>query len=383
MRLHTSETQTEKSYIDYSMIFVVIFLVCFGLIMVYSTSSYEASMSTLTNNDPAYYLKKQLSASIAGFIFMAIAAFVPYHLYERLAVPAYMISIALIMLVLTPLGYEANGARRWLRIGVSIQPAEIAKVAIIIFVAYMICKIKERVNTLKGAAIIVVFTGVVCMAVWQITENMSSAIIIFGIAYIMLFIACRDYKPFLYSFVGGISFAALMVFVIKKASGAGKFGFRGARILAWLDPEAYASGTGFQTLQALYAIGSGGIFGKGLGQSIQKQGFLPEAQNDMIFSVICEELGLFGGICIILLFVILLWRMMLIAHNAKDLFGALLVVGVMCHIAIQVILNIAVVTNTIPNTGISLPFISYGGSSIMFLMIEIGIVINVARSIKI
>ena len=161
-----------------------------------------------------------------------------------------------------------------------------------------------------------------------------------------------------------------------------KLDFRGERILAWLDPEAYASGKGFQTLQALYAIGSGGIFGKGLGQSMQKLGFIPEAQNDMIFSIICEELGLFGAIAIILLFLLLIWRFMIVANNAPDLFGALLVVGVMGHIAIQVILNIAVVTNTIPNTGISLPFISYGGSSVMFLLIEIGLVLSVSHSIR-
>ena len=137
-------------------------------------------------------------------------------------------------------------------------------------------------------------------------------------------------------------------------------------------PESQAQGKGFQTLQALYAIGSGGIWGKGLGQSMQKLSFLPEAQNDMIFSIICEELGLFGAIAIILMFIMLLWRMMIIANNATDLFGAMLVVGVMGHIAIQAILNIAVVTGTIPNTGISLPFISYGGSSVMFLLIEIG-----------
>ena len=154
------------------------------------------------------------------------------------------------------------------------------------------------------------------------------------------------------------------------------------RIAAWLDPESYAQGKGFQTLQALYAIGSGGVWGKGLGQSMQKLSFLPEAQNDMIFSIICEELGLFGGICVILLFIMLLWRMMVIANNAPDLFGGMLVVGVMGHIAIQAVLNIAVVTNSIPNTGISLPFISYGGSSVMFLLIEIGLVMSVAKGIR-
>jgi len=159
-------------------------------------------------------------------------------------------------------------------------------------------------------------------------------------------------------------------------------GFRSERILAWLDPESYAQGKGFQTLQALYAIGSGGVWGKGLGQSMQKLSFIPEAQNDMIFSIICEELGLFGAIAIILMFIMLLWRMMIVANNARDLFGAMLVVGVMGHIAIQAVLNIAVVTATIPNTGISLPFISYGGSSVLFLLIEIGLVLSVARGIQ-
>ncbi len=172
------------------------------------------------------------------------------------------------------------------------------------------------------------------------------------------------------------------LFIIVNAADSGSLGVRGTRILAWLDPEAYASGKGFQTLQALYAIGSGGIWGKGLGKSVQKLGFLPEAQNDMIFSIICEELGLFGAIAIMLMFVLLIWRFMVIANNAPDLFGALLVVGVMGHIAIQVILNVAVVTNTIPNTGISLPFISYGGSAVLFLMIEIGIVLSVGRGIR-
>ena len=197
----------------------------------------------------------------------------------------------------------------------------------------------------------------------------------------MLFVASPEYKRFLLMGAAGIAGAALLVFVIVQMDSS-DLSFRGNRILSWLNPEDYATGTGFQTLQSLYAIGSGGIFGKGLGQSIQKLGFLPEAQNDMIFSIICEELGLFGGIAVILLFVLLCWRFMVIANNAPDLFGALLVVGVMGHIAIQVILNIAVVTNTIPNTGISLPFISYGGSSVMFLLIEIGLVLSVARGIR-
>ena len=381
MKHHTDQS-TEKPYIDYSLIFIIIFLVAFGLIMVYSTSSYEASMSELTHNDPAYYLKKQALASVAGLILMAIFSYVPYHLWEKVSGLAYAASVVLIILVLTPLGYEANGARRWLRLGISIQPAEIAKLAMIIFVAGLICKLKDGINTRKGMLIIMAPPALVCLMVWQITDNMSSAIIIFGISFVMLFIASRDYKKFAVFAVAAAALGALLVFAITKAADSDRFGFRGARILAWLDPEAYASGKGFQTLQALYAIGSGGLTGKGLGQSIQKQGFLPEAQNDMIFSIICEELGLFGGICIVLLFAFLLWRLMIIASNATDLYGALLVVGVMAHIAIQVILNIAVVTNTVPNTGISLPFISYGGSSVMFLLIELGLVNSVARKIR-
>ena len=227
----------------------------------------------------------------------------------------------------------------------------------------------------------------IALMLWQITRNLSSAIIVVGIAALMLFVACPDYKRFVLLALTGIAGAALVVYasVHMAASQAGEtegMGFRFERILAWLDPEAYASGKGFQTIQALYAIGSGGILGKGLGSSMQKLGFLPEAQNDMIFSIICEELGLFGGFAVIIMFVMLIWRFMVIANNAPDLFGALLVVGVLGHVAIQVILNIAVVTNTIPNTGISLPFISYGGSSVMFLLIEIGLVLSVARGIR-
>lgn len=224
----------------------------------------------------------------------------------------------------------------------------------------------------------------ISLLVWRITENMSSAIIIFGIAVLMLYVSSPDYKRFILLGIVGVAVAALAVFVIVKLneSQSASVGVRGGRILAWLDPEAYASGKGFQTLQALYAIGSGGILGKGLGQSKQKLGFMPEAQNDMIFSIICEELGLFGAVSILIMFLLLIWRFMVIANNASDLFGALLVVGVMGHIAIQVILNVAVVTNTIPNTGISLPFISYGGSSVMFLLAEIGLVLSVGRGIR-
>ena len=368
-------------FFDYTLLFIVLFLLGFGLIMVYSTSSYEASMSASLNYDEAYYLKHQAAATALGLVAMMVVSRIPYHFWEIFALPGYLVSAVLIALVMTPLGITANGATRWLNLGVSVQPAEIAKLCMILFLASFICKMGKGIRSFRGFLLVLMVPVPICIMVWQITDNMSSAIIIFGIAFLMLFVASPEYKRFLLMGAAGIAGAALLVFVIVQMDSS-DLSFRGNRILAWLNPEDYATGTGFQTLQSLYAIGSGGIFGKGLGQSIQKLGFLPEAQNDMIFSIICEELGLFGGIAVILLFVLLCWRFMVIANNAPDLFGALLVVGVMGHIAIQVILNIAVVTNTIPNTGISLPFISYGGSSVMFLLIEIGLVLSVARGIR-
>ena len=372
-------------FFDYTLLFIVLFLLGFGLIMVYSTSFYDASMTASIDYDGAYYLKHQALSAVLGLAAMMVVSRIPYHFWERFALLGYVASAVLIALVLTPLGITANGATRWLDLKVtSVQPAEIAKLCMILFLSSFICKIGKGIRSFKGFLLVLAVPVPICLMVWQITDNMGSAVIIFGIAFLMLFVASPDYKRFLIMGGAGAAGAALVVFVILQMDkmGGADLDFRSNRILAWLNPEQYATGTGFQTLQSLYAIGSGGIFGKGLGQSMQKLGYLPEAQNDMIFSIICEELGLFGGIAVILLFILLCWRFMVIANNASDLFGALLVVGVMGHIAIQVILNIAVVTNTIPNTGISLPFISYGGSSIMFLLIEIGLVQSVARGIR-
>ena len=367
-------------YSDYTLIFVVLFLLAFGLIMIFSTSSYQAS---LDYGESTYFFRKQLFSIALGLVAMVVVAGIPYRFYEKFAVLSYLVSVVLIVLII-PFGYKVKGAKRWFRIGgLSIQPAEIAKIAIILFLASLICKMGNAVRTRKGVMIVLGFAGLVAVMIWQITNNLSSAIIVMGIAVLMLFVATPDYKYFI---LGGIAIAIgatlLVLYIVNSASGD-NLDFRGGRILAWLDPEAYADGKGFQTLQALYAIGSGGLLGKGLGQSMQKLGFLPEAQNDMIFSIICEELGLIGGLTVLLLFMILIWRLMYIVVNTKDLFGSLLVTGVMGHIAIQVLLNVAVVTNFIPNTGISLPFISYGGTAVIFTLMEIGMAISVGRSIKV
>lgn len=372
--------EQSEYFFDYSLLFIVLFLLGFGLVMIYSASSYEAFQDF---GDEAYYLKKQLIAIIIGLVLMIFVANIPYHFWERFALLGYVVSMALVPLVKTPLGVESHGARRWIRIpgiGLNLQPAEVAKLCMILFLATMVCKMGKSVRTMKGFFFMILLPLPVVLEVYLITKNLSSAIIILGISVLMVFVASPDYKKFIVMGLLGIAAVAVLLFFIISSGGEG--GFRSERIVAWLDPESAAQGKGFQTLQALYAIGSGGIWGKGLGQSMQKLSFLPEAQNDMIFSIICEELGLFGAIAIILMFIMLLWRMMVIANNATDLFGAMLVVGVMGHIAIQAILNIAVVTNTIPNTGISLPFISYGGSSVMFLLIEIGLVLSVAKRIQ-
>lgn len=374
----------KESYFDYSLLFTVLFLLGFGLMMIYSSSSYRAN---LDYGDSAYFLRKQLIAALLGIAAMIVVSRIPYHFWEKFVVPAYVVSAVLIVLVKTPLGITSHGATRWIKVmGFSLQPAEVAKLGMIIFLACLVCKLGKKIRTWKALFALMIPPGIIAVMVWRITQNMSSAIIILGIAILMIFVASPDYKRFIILAVVGVIGVALIVFAIVQAANSqdmvDSMNFRGLRILAWLNPEAYADGKGFQTLQALYAIGSGGIFGKGLGESIQKLGFLPEAQNDMIFSIICEELGLFGAVAVILLFLLLIWRCMIIANNAPDLFGALLVVGVMGHLAIQVILNIAVCTSVIPNTGISLPFISYGGSSVMFLLIEIGIVLNVGRSIR-
>lgn len=373
--------QKGESFMDYSLLFIVLFLVGFGMVMVFSSSSYEANLEL---GDSTSYLRQQLFASILGLVAMIVVSNIPYHFWERFAMLAYVGSIVLILLII-PFGHTSGGATRWLYIaGVSLQVAEVAKLGMIVFLANLICKMGKGIQSNKGFMIVLALAGVVAALIYIITNNLSSAIIVMAIAILMLFVSCPDYKRFfMMGFIVLVLAAAMIFYVVQSAEAhVDDLDFRGARILAWLDPEAYASDTGFQTLQALYAIGSGGVLGKGLGQSMQKRGFLPEAQNDMIFSIICEELGLFGGIAVIVMFLLLIWRLMIIANNAPDLYGALLVVGVMGHIAVQVILNIAVVTNTIPNTGISLPFISYGGSSVMFLLIEIGLVLSVAKGIR-
>ncbi len=385
-----AKKRAKTKYFDYSLLLIILFLVCFGLVMVYSTS-YYSGMKLPKNPDPAFYLKKQVKSTILGMAAFVFCIFFDYKYYYKLAPWIYAGAVFSILLILTPLGVDINHARRWINVGFgTIQPAEICKLAVIISVSAYIVMTGKAIDKFRNMIVVAVLTLIPTGMILVITKNLSSAIIVFGIGFVIYFVATKRYWPFaLMAVFGAAGIAAFILYIhyyVDPVTAGVEIdedtGFRMMRILAWRHPEEYASGKGYQTLQALYALGSGGFFGKGLGESIQKLGFIPEAQNDMIFSVVCEELGLFGGICLILLFGMMIWRFVIIALHSPDMFGFLLVAGVTAHIAIQVILNIAVVTNLIPNTGITLPFISYGGTSVMFLLAEMGIVLNVSRHIK-
>ena len=371
-----------KRYFDYSLLFVTIFIAGFGLIMIYSTSSYTAQMKF---GNAQYYFKKQLMFMLLGFAAMYVAYRIDYHVWHKLAFPLF-ICASLLVFALIPFGSEANGATRWIRFGcIGVQRADVCKPAVIMMVSSAVCSYGTKLKKFRYVMLICILTGGVEAAlVFVISNNMSSAIIIFLIAFVQTFIAYPGYKIYVAltglaaAGVGGIY--AWLTNMIK--GGNMTESFRLNRLLVWINPENYASDKGFQTVQALYAIGSGGLFGKGLGKSLQKLGYIPESQNDMIFSIICEEIGLFGAIFVIIVFGVMLWRIAHVAQNAPDLFGTLLVSGVFAHIAIQVVLNIAVVTNFIPNTGVSLPFISYGGTSETILLAEIGLVLNVSSKIR-
>ena len=373
------KTKKKTDYYDYSLLAVIILLTCFGLVMLYSTSSY---MAELNYGDDMYYFKKQAAISFGCIIIALGISQIDYHILTKFTGVLYGMAAILMMLVKTPLGRTANGARRWLNLGpLSFQPSEVAKIAVIVCLSYMIVNMGRNIKTLKAFMILAGSGSALAFLAYACTDNLSTAIIIFCITMGLIFIAHPKVKPFLIA--AGVGVALIIIFVmILSSSLETSSSFRLRRILVWLHPEDFASGDGYQTIQALYAIGSGGFLGRGLGNSIQKLGSVPEAQNDMIFSIVCEELGILGGIILLLLFAYLLYRLFFIAQNAPDMFGSLMVSGIFIHIALQVIFNIAVVLNLMPNTGVTLPFVSYGGTSIVFLMSEMGLALSVARQIK-
>ena len=362
----STDTVARRPYFDYALAAIVICIVIFGMVMVYSTSSYKAE---LLYGDSAYFLKRQMVFALVALIFMYIISRIDYMVFARFAKAFLLISMVLLVLVYI-IGKASHGSSRWIYIGsFGFQPSELTKVALIIYMADAATRHTKSLNSFKGLMklMLLPIIAVVLIAI----ENLSTAIICFVIVGVIAFVASPRYSHFIILMIIGI--AGAVIFILTA-------GYRAERIRVWLHPEDYD--TGYQTIQSLYAIGSGGLFGRGLGNSIQKLGFIPESHNDMIFSVICEELGLVGALCVIVMFVALIYRITVIGMNTPERFGGLITVGVMAHVASQVIINIGVVTNTIPPTGVTLPFISYGGSSIVFILLEMGLVLSVARQIK-
>lgn len=374
-----------RSYLlsyDMNLIVAVIFLIVFGLIMIYSSSYYTASMSQAYNYDPTYLLKSQAKYSLLGVAVMLIVANIDYHKWRYFAVLGLIGSMILIALLMVPgLGVTVKGATRWLQIkGVGqFQVAEPVKVGMIIFSAAFICKYAHSLNQWKVLLKVMAPTAVVAGMILKISNNMSTAVIVFGISFLMVFMVHPKYYPFMImGLIVAVIAAGVIYYTLHMPEADSDSPFRIARIVAWLKPYEYESDKAYQSLQGVYAIGSGGLMGKGLGNSIQKLR-IPEPFNDMIFAIICEELGIFGAGLVILLFIYLLYQLYTIAQTAEDLFGRLLAIGVFSHVALQAVLNLLVVTRLFPTTGVTLPFFSYGGTATVFLLIELGMVLNVEK----
>lgn len=354
---------------DFTVLFIVLTLVLFGIVMIFSSSYYYTMTSAKYHNDMFYFLKRQSIWAVLGVIAMLFAMNIPYSVWKRIAFPAYWISNGLLAL-LPFIGVEAGGQKRWLGIGpIQFQPSEFTKIAVILYFSMYVLEHRKELGNIKGfaKACLVLLLPVGLIAV----SNFSSAMLVGLVGATILFVASPRVWYFGAAIAAAIPLGAVAILLPQ-------FRYRLGRITTWLDPWADPTDTGFQTIQSLYAVASGGLFGLGLGQSRQKT-FIPEAYNDIIFAIICEELGLVGAALVILLFAVLIWRGIRIALNAKDSYGMLVAAGITAVVAFQSIINIGVVTNTIPNTGQPLPFISYGGTSLVFLMGMIGILLNISR----
>jgi cell division protein FtsW len=357
---------------DHIIFISTIVLVAFGLVMVLSASSYAAMHSGAGMY--SFFITQAFGAGL-GFIGMIFAATINYQFVSRFSGLIYLLALVALGLVFTPLGIEHNGAMRWVSIeGFNFQPSELAKVAVIIMLSKYISDDANRVNTFRGLLGCAIIVGIPIVLV-MLGRNMSTMIILGAIAFVIIFLASSYFWRWVAlgaAAVTGIAGYLLYEHFIGE-------GFRGARFGAWLDPFADPTGSGFQNVQSLYAVASGGLFGLGLGNSNQKLYYLPEAQNDFIFAIIVEELGLFGAMIVLMLFGILIWRGATAAINSRSVLGCLIGTGIITMISVQVIINVGVVTNTIPNTGIPLPFISYGGTSIAVMMTAIGVLLNISR----
>ena len=357
-----------RGTVDFPLVVLVTLLAVFGVVMVFSASYYNSINDTGT---PYTYLWSQGFYGITGFIIMMGISLFDYHIARGLAWPLAVVGIVLLVLVFSPIGVTVNGATRWLKVGpITAMPGEVVKAIVIILAASWFSAKAKRAETLKGILPIVIYTLLVCFLIVK-QPNLSTAITVFLIAVGVAFVAGLQWR-YIVLMIGGIAGGFFYLSNINT-------GYWHDRVVSFRDPFADALGDGFQVVQSLLALGTGGLWGKGLGQSVQKNLYLPEPQNDFILAIIGEELGFLGIVALMILYILLVWRLFYIAVRSKDSFGMLICSGIAIMIGVQVLLNVAVVTSSMPATGIALPFVSAGGNSLWILMGMMGIALNISK----
>ncbi len=368
-----------KADMDKPFLVIVITLLVFGVVMMFSASY---AWGLYDYGDGYYYAKKQILAAVIGIVVMYFVTHFDYHMYQNTKLAYLFFIFTWVLNLFTAFkGREVAGAKRWITIGIEFQPSELLKVAIIIIFAYIISMNYSKFNK-KWTYGIVPFAIIIalCALTLVLQRHMSGVLIVGMIGLSLMFVGGVPRKNF-WAFVGVCAGAGVMLLLFRAITN-GDLGYISERIQSWRDPSSDIKGSTYQTWQSLLAIGSGGVFGLGFGESKQKFLYLSESQNDFVFSIICEELGLIGAIIVMLLFALFVFRGFYIAANSPDKFGMILSAGITIQIGLQALLNIAVATNSFPNTGISLPFFSYGGTALMIQLIEMGMVLSVSRQSK-